>query len=92
MNRILPILMTLSLMTVMNRPALAQQGEGETEVKKPGLQLAFSMSMMNSYARGNLDDFFHSISGDATRDVTAGSAAYFGMSGVFATYGITIGF
>lgn len=41
------------------------------------LQITWDASLVNSYQRGNLDDFFHAQSGDPGRDVDAGSSAFF---------------
>ena len=46
--------------------------------------LTFNSSFMNTFSRGNLDDFFQQTSGDAGRDVDQGSSAYMEFQFAFA--------
>lgn len=48
-------------------------------------------SFVNTFQRGNVDDFFHSISQDPSRDVTAGSSAYFDLSYTFPLFSKSAG-
>lgn len=41
--------------------------------------MQFEASAFNSYARGNLDDWFQSMIGDTSRDVDAGSSSFFNL-------------
>ncbi|MGD8535584.1 MAG: GyrI-like domain-containing protein, partial [Candidatus Aminicenantes bacterium] len=50
-------------------------------VKKVSLELGFYYSLMNSYKRGVLDEWFTEVTGDPTRLVDQGSPAFFSLSG-----------
>ena len=50
-------------------------------VKKVSLEFGFYYSLMNSYARGVLDEWFTEVTGDPTRLVDQGSPAFFSLSG-----------
>lgn len=50
-------------------------------VKKVSLEFGFYYSMMNSYKRGVLDEWFTEVTGDPTRLVDQGSPAFFSLSG-----------
>ena len=50
-------------------------------VKKVSLELGFYYSLMNSYNRGLLDEWFIEVTADPTRLVDAGSPAFYNMSG-----------
>ena len=80
MDRFLPVIVIMSVLTFMNPPLQAQTAGTDEGARKPGLKLAVSASYMNSYNRGNLDDFFHFIASDPTRDVDSGSAAFFDVA------------
>lgn len=58
-------------------------GQDDSPARKARANLAFRFSFMNSFQRGNLDDYFHFIAQDPSRDVDAGSSAYFDVSFVF---------
>ena len=51
-------------------------------VKKVSLELGFYYSLMNSYNRGLLDEWFIEVTADPTRLVDAGSPAFYNFSGV----------
>lgn len=63
----------------------------ESSIRKAMPNLAFRTSFANSFKRGNVDDFFHNISQDPTRDVDAGSSAYFDLSIAFPLFSEAIG-
>ncbi|UCE21958.1 MAG: GyrI-like domain-containing protein [Candidatus Aminicenantes bacterium] len=50
-------------------------------VKKVSLEFGFYYSLMNSYKRGILDEWFAEVTGDPTRLVDQGSPAFFSLSG-----------
>jgi len=50
-------------------------------VKKASLELGFYYSLMNSYNRGLLDEWFIEVTADPTRLVDAGSPAFYNFSG-----------
>jgi len=50
-------------------------------VKKISLEFGFYYSLMNSYKRGVLDEWFTEVTGDPTRLVDQGSPAFFSLSG-----------
>lgn len=50
-------------------------------VKKISLEFGFYYSLMNSYNRGLLDEWFTEVTGDPSRLVDQGSPAFFSLSG-----------
>ncbi len=50
-------------------------------LKKVSFEFGFYYSLMNSYKRGLLDEWFTEVTGDPTRLVDAGSPAFFSLSG-----------
>ena len=50
-------------------------------IKKVSIEFGFYYSLMNSYKRGVLDEWFTEVTGDPTRLVDQGSPAFFSLSG-----------
>ncbi len=60
----------------VKKPISVAQG-----VKKVSLEFGFYYSLMNTYKRGVLDEWFAEVTGDPTRLVDQGSPAFFSVSG-----------
>lgn len=63
------------------RPKTVKKESLISALKKMYLEFGFYYSMRNSYNRGLLDDWFIERTGDSTRLVDAGSAAFFSVTG-----------
>lgn len=71
--------------------AMTTVATGESSTHKILPNLTFRASFVNSFQRGNVDDYFHYISQDPSRDVDAGSAAYFDLSFTFPLFSQAVG-
>ncbi|MCK5330950.1 MAG: hypothetical protein KAK01_06065 [Candidatus Marinimicrobia bacterium] len=71
---------TLSVLLFLTCTVSAQE---DNTARKARSSLTLRSSFINSFQRGNVDDFFHFISQDPAREVDAGSSAYFDLSFAF---------